>query len=320
MSNNVKVAVVGAGSMGKEYSKVLRDMGCKYFAICNTPKTAKRFREEENCEVFSGGIKRFLEEAKDLPTHAIVAVNVVNLAEVTMQLIDAGVKNILLEKPAAIFKSDITMLAEKARDRGAKVYIAYNRRFYSSVRKAMEIIQEDGGVMTFCFEFTEWSHVIGKLDKDPLEKENWFLANSSHVCDLAFFLGGFPREMTSYVNGSLDWHKSASMYAGAGISEKGALFSYCSNWAAPGRWGIEICTAQHRLYLRPMEELSIQDIGSIRINEVQFDDQLDVKFKPGLYREVDAFINGVDVDLLPTLEEQRQHFLIYEKMEKRSYV
>ena len=57
------------------------------------------------------------------------------------------------------------------------------------------------------------------------------------------------------------------------------LFSYQANWNAPGRWGIEILTSQHRLYLRPMEKLQIQNTGSVDISEVEIDDQLDKEFK-----------------------------------------
>ena len=48
--------------------------------------------------------------------------------------------------------------------------VGFNRRFYSSVLKAKDIIHEDGGVKSFFFEFTEWSHVIAGL-KNPDDPE-----------------------------------------------------------------------------------------------------------------------------------------------------
>ena len=71
-------------------------------------------------------------------------------------------------------------------DFDAKVLIAYNRRFYSSVEKAREIITEDGGIQSCIFEFTEWAHKIIALSKANGVKEHWFLGNSSHVIDLVF--------------------------------------------------------------------------------------------------------------------------------------
>ena len=97
--------------------------------------------------------------------------------------------------------------------------------------------------------------------------------------DLAFFLGGEPKELSCFTFDKLAWHKPA-VFTGAGITNTGALFSYQANWNAPGRWGIEILTSQHRLYLRPMEKLQIQNTGSVDISEVEIDDQLDKEFKP----------------------------------------
>lgn len=49
---------------------------------------------------------------------------------------------------------------------------------------------------------------------------------------------------------------------------------------------------KHRLIFRPLEKLQIQRIGSISVEEVTLDDELDRKFKPGLYLQVKAFIEG----------------------------
>jgi hypothetical protein len=90
--------------------------------------------------------------------------------------------------------------------------------------KAKEMIEQDGGVLSFNFEFTEWPHTIEVLDIKEEVKQHWFLANSTHVVDTAFFLGGRPRQLTSFQANSLDWHKSGAIFTGAGISENDALF------------------------------------------------------------------------------------------------
>ena len=38
---------------------------------------------------------------------------------------------------------------------------------------------------------------IEKLNKVPGIKENWFLGNSTHVVDLAFYLGGKPKQIST---------------------------------------------------------------------------------------------------------------------------
>ena len=56
------------------------------------------------------------------------------------------------------------------------------------------------------FEFTEWAHRIGPLVKAPGVKERLVLGNSTHVIDLAFYLGGLPTELNALVAGGLEWH------------------------------------------------------------------------------------------------------------------
>ena len=74
-------------------------------------------------------------------------------------------KKILLEKPGAVNEGQLIELEQLAMSKGAEIYLAYNRRFFSSVLEAQKRIQEEGGVTSFHFEFTEWSHIIGNLKK-----------------------------------------------------------------------------------------------------------------------------------------------------------
>ena len=117
--------------------------------------------------------------------------------------------------------------------------------------------------------------------KREVAKENWFMVNSTHVVDMAFLLGGFPKELESYTAGDCDWHPDSAVFAGSGVSEYGALFSYQANWLAPGRWSVEILTLNNRLVFRPLEKLQVQKPKSVAIEFVDIDDQLDVEFKPG---------------------------------------
>ena len=163
------------------------------------------------------------------------------------------------------------------------------------------------------FEFTEWGHVIAKANKPQEELKNWFFANSTHVVDLAFFLGGTPVEMISYSKDVSDWHKPIN-FAGAGRTDKDVLFNYQANWDAPGRWAVELLTSQHRIYLKPMEQLQLQDKGSVKVYPVEIDDHLDKEFKPGFYLETKAFLEG-ETGRLCSLEQQNLHVKnIYDKI------
>jgi hypothetical protein len=109
---------------------------------------------------------------------------------------------------------------------------------------------------------------VAPLQKAPGVKEAWFFGNSSHVVDLAFFLGGLPATWARFSAGSLPWHPRASRFAGAGVTDRGALFDYTANWESGGRWGLEVMTARRRLIFAPLEELAEQLPASVAITKV----------------------------------------------------
>lgn len=310
------VLIVGAGPMACEYSKVLQALQIPFTTIGRSQKSADAYKDTTGQIALTGGYEQYLNSLDTLatpPTHAIIAVGEKRLGEASRAVLNAKIKEVLIEKPGGIDAADIKQVAELAKKMNANVYIGYNRRFYAAVEKTKAILAEDGGLLSFNFEFSEWGHVIADLEKEDGVKENWFLANSSHVIDLAFYVGGTPRHLSAYVRGSLPWHPSAAMYAGAGITKSDALFSYQANWQAPGRWGVEFLTAKHRLYLRPMEKLKIQKLGTIKIEDVEIDDAIDQDFKPGLFRQVESFLGNKTN--LPTIDEQVNTLAWYEKMQ-----
>ena len=237
------------------------------------------------------------------------------LQPAALELLNYGVKRILLEKPGFGYPSEIDAIVTAAHNHQATVLVAYNRRFYSSVLKAEEIIAADGGVVSFNFEFTEWAHVITAAKHlKRVNLETLLVNNSAHVIDTAFFLGGQPAQISCYRagEGNLSWHPTASIFAGAGISDRGAIFSYCANWEAPGRWAVEVLTRKHRLYFKPMETLQIQELGSVAVNPVEVDNHLDVTYKPGFYLQTKAFAEG-NYDRFCTIEQQLTHLNSYYK-------
>ncbi len=302
------VWLIGLGNMGYEYSRVLDSLGIIYTAIGRSEKSTTLFTEKTGHKAHPGGIGIFLQQKPQLPDAAIISVNLENLKDTAVQLLNYGVRHILIEKPGVHHFHEIEELCDLAKEYVAKIMIAYNRRFYASVMKAREIIKEDGGVTSFHFEFTEWTNKLFGLYSHKIESlRTLFLTNSSHVVDTAFYLGGTPDKISCYHAGTLEWHKP-SIFAGAGITTEGALFSYNANWQSAGRWSVEIMTPKHRLHLRPMEKLMIQNIDSIAINEVDIDpSHYDTDFKPGLYLQTKAFLEG-DYSQFCSVFEQKRHF------------
>ena len=305
--------------MAVDYARVLKALDSAFKVIGRGENSAIEFKTALGIPVQTGGVEKALQNESP-PITAIVAVGVEQLASVTTQLLQAGTKRILLEKPGGMNLEELKLLheaqtkhSEIESEPNAEVWLAYNRRFYEATRKAREIILADGGATSMHFEFTEWSHKIRALEGKTDIKAVWLLANSSHVIDLAFHLCGWPKDWQSWSSGSLDWHPASARFSGAGITDQNVLFSYFADWEAPGRWGVEVMTRKNRLILRPMEQLQVTPLGSVKVESVPLEDKLDQDFKPGLYRQVEAFLRQ-DTTHFCTLEEQVKHAEFYEKM------
>ena len=287
-----KIILVGTGLMAEAYSKVLSEIAIPFEVVGRGWESANRFFENTNIQPHIGGIENYLLQNNITNCSAIVATGTEALMPTLKTLLFAGADRILIEKPASLSIDELLENEAILNKWGDTVFVAYNRRFYSSVIKVLELIELDGGLQSMHFEFTEWSSKIGLLNKAEGVKENWFFANSTHVIDLAFFIAGLPEKWSSYSkSGTLPWHKK-SIFSGAGITKKNVFFSYNSNWESPGRWAIELMTQKHRFYLKPLEDIKIQELNSTVVNDLNFDNLIDLRFKPGVFEQVKLFLAG----------------------------
>ncbi len=299
-----KILLVGAGNMGIEYAKVLNALKVPYTTVTRGEEKAKVFQTEVGCKAITGGIDKFLLDNEEAYRTAIVGLPIDEQKKCVISLIHSGVKRILLEKPGALYTHELHEMNQAAEANGAVIKIAYNRRFYNSVLEAERIIEEDGGISSIFFEFTE----LECEKKEDVVRH--FIGNSTHVVDLAFYFGGIPK--TLYGISRMDEGNLA--FSGTGITEKNILCTYMANYLAPGRWGVEVMTAKHRLIFRPMEKLHIQELKSFHIDEWEIKDQDDILFKPGLYKEVKTFLYDTDNKRFLSCEEQEAHMSAYDRI------
>jgi len=308
--DEVDLWLVGSGPMARAYAAVLDDLGFDFRVIGRGQQSAEAFEAVTRHPVRTAGVRSAIKSGC-APSRAIVAVGVDQLAGVACELLDAGTKRILLEKPGAMSLKELEQV--DARAGSATVMIAYNRRHYASTAAARRMVAEDGGVTSFAFEVTEWPHATEPTQVTPTIRKKWFLAQPSHVVDLAFHIGGTPVDWQCWQSGSLPWHPESARFSGAGITARGATFGFHGDWEAPGRWSLEVMTRRRRLIFRPLEKLQVTSLGSNESLEVAIDDHLDVVFKPGLHEQTRLFLDDDD-SISCTLEEQMANMAIYEKM------
>ncbi len=298
--------------MAIDYTKVLIAQNYKFTVIGRGTASAFKFTENTGINPITGGIKNYLiHNTFPENSYIIIATGTQDLMQTMLTVLKAGAYRVLVEKPAAISINELLENEKNIEPYADQVYVAYNRRFYASVIEAQKLIQEDGGLQSMHFEFTEWAHKIEPLDKAPGVKENWFFTNSTHVVDLAFYLAGNPVDWKAYSKpGKLTWH-SKTNFVGAGVTEKDVLFSYLSNWESAGRWGIELLTEKRRIYLKPLEEIAIQIKGNNSIEQFDFDNRIDKDHKPGLYKQLIAFLNNDLCRLVPLLKHIQKTIDVY---------
>ncbi len=309
--NKNKILLVGSGAMAQEYAKVLHGQDRDFMVIGRGKESAKIFTENTGQKVNTDGLENYLKNSQS-HKFAIVAVTIDNLMDVAIKLCQSGVENILLEKPGALSLKGINLLKKEANKAKSHIWIAYNRRFLSSIIKLKELIIADGGIKSIFFEFTELTEKINLKKKSNLETSKWILCNSTHVIDLVFHLIGFPdkKKCTFFNRGRIDWHQS-SRFNGAGISEKEIPFSYHADWECPGRWGIEIMTLENRYILKPLEKLKvISRGGSLEPKEIAINNIFDTDYKPGLFKQCQAFLD-YRLENLCSLNSQLKAFDFY---------
>lgn len=253
--SNKKVLIIGAGWMAEQYCIALTQMGIRNVCVVSrSEKSAKTCCEKFEFQPFHGGYEKCLPEL-DTFDLVIVATPVHELKPGAMRAIECGNKNILVEKPASLYSSELFEWAKQSNDRNVRIRIAYNRLVYPNLWKLKELVQSEGGITSCRYTFTELVHTINFDNNRTDVYERWGIANSLHVISMAHDLIGQPKEIQTYQYGKLDWHPSGDRFVGAGVTQKDIPFSYHADWSSAGRWGIKIMTPENAYRLIPLEQL-----------------------------------------------------------------
>lgn len=287
------VLVIGVGKMGAAHLQVLAELAPDVvtgWAPGSRPRAVER--DVGGAVVRRDELQATLAAVR--PTHVIVASPVETLTPIAIEVMKAGVKHLLIEKPAAMDQCECGLLMACAAETGAEIHVAYNRRFYASVRGALTHMRAAGeSIESVLFEFNEAMPAQGP-GAVPEVKARWLLANSMHVIDTAFHPVGLPDMQRSRFqhSGELSWHPAGSVFVGSGETVTGVPFACHANWNAPGRWGFEWMTKSTRYVFRPMEKLSVMRRGRFDLEPMALDDEIDSRFKPGVYHQNRAFLAG----------------------------
>lgn len=276
------ILIIGSGYMADQYCNAFTKMGFNDVVIVgNTKNKVNQLCKKYNFSGYSGGFEKNLSDIpqKDL---VVIATPIDLLVSAAKTALKFNQKNILLEKPGSLYPKELESLELKHKK---KIHLAYNRLFYPSFHKLLELVNQDGGITSCNFSFTEWIHKINFefYSKNILSK--WGISNSLHVISMAMKLIGMPKSMNCIQRSPLSWHKSGSIFVGSGISCNGIPFSYHSDWNSSGRWGIDVFTKNNLYRLTPLEQLFKCKKGTIDWKQIPLKKSFP-KVKDGLSEEI----------------------------------
>jgi len=257
----MKILLIGAGAIAHEYVRAFLALGVKdIHVLSRSAASAEAF-----CKTWDLTPARGRDHiAADAASYdgVVIASPVETLLPYLNELAAAGARRILVEKPVALRAPELDAFLAEYPD--APVMVALNRLFFPSV-EALRLRLQSEPVRSAEFSFTEWVHRIEPEKYRPEVLTRWGAANCIHVIATAFDLIAAPRKLVAQVGGGADipWHPAGSNFAGSGVTETNALFSYSADWMSAGRWSLTIRTARGSYQLEPMEQLTFCPKGSI---------------------------------------------------------
>ncbi len=219
-----------------------------------------------------------------------ILVSADSVYRVALACMSRGSIPLFIEKPPGLTARETRTLSRKARRKNIPVMVGLNRRFYSTIARAQAAIERSGAPTAIAIEAPERIAAAKKMPKfSPALIRHWLVVNGIHCIDLLRFLGGDVKTVTA-VRRPKNGDRDAAI--GALIAFKnGAIGHYRAYWHAPGRWTVDLYGDGVRAHLEPLEAGALLRAGAKQRSITL--DRLDVRFKPGFWRENRYFIDRV---------------------------
>jgi len=283
--SNIKIGIIGAGNISKEHLEVLKFID--YVDIVGitsrTLSKAKKLAYNFNIiDVYDNPEK--LIERSNLDG-LMVLVSADQIYKVTKELIPFQIP-LFIEKPPGLVPGHTKTLLKLANKHGTINMVGYNRRYYSIFHKGLEIINKHGQLLGVSIEGHErfWKISSKKQPKEILD--NWIIANSTHTIDLIRFFGGEINNIRTFTNNIKE--QNGDQFVASFEYASGSLGTYTSHWFSPGGWSVKLYGNGVTIIYNPLEK-GMWFNKEFQKNEI-IPDRVDQRFKPGFYRQMEAFL------------------------------
>lgn len=312
--SDTTVAIVGAGYMAKEHIKAFQSMsGVTVKGIYSrTKERAQVLADEFAIPEVSSSIAELYEVTKA----DLVVVTVPELAakQVSFECFQHPWM-MLMEKPVGYNYSQALEIEAEAKKANCSVFVALNRRFYSSTNSVMESLEKNDS-KRFIEVFDQQSLEVARSIGHPEDVvENWMYANSIHLIDYLQLLG---RGEVVEVIPSVSWDPEDPTVVVATVRfSSGDVGVYHGIWDGPGPWAVNVTTSERRWEMRPLEQAVYQNAGERVLNKVEID-PCDVEYKAGikaLAEETVKAVKGLPTKAVPLSVANISMKLVYDIFE-----
>jgi len=297
-----RVAFIGAGSMTREHLRAFADVPGVVLAGLHSRTRARA--EALAAELGAGPVFDSVEELHDRSRADLVVVSVPELsANDVAKRCFAFPWTALLEKPAGYDLADADDIAAAAHAAGRRVYVALNRRQYSSTQAALADLAGREGERYIRVQDQQDQAAVLAAGQPPLVVKNWMYANSVHTIDYLRVLG---RGRVTEVRPVFRWNPDQPGMVVSQIRfESGDIGIYEGVWNGPGPWAVTVATPTRRWEMRPLEQAVFQNRGERVLNPADVH-PWDKAFKAGFRRQAELAVEaaaGGPAAALPTIDD-----------------
>lgn len=285
-----KIAVIGAGSMGREHIKVFNAIeDCQVVGIFSrTQSRAANLAAEFHIPFVADTIKDlYMKTQADL---VVIAVPELQAQAVIRSCVQFDWQ-LFMEKPVGYDLNDAIAISDILTKYNKQGFVGLNRRYYSSIMRASESLNEFDEPR-YIYIREQQSFAEARFHNQPEEVvQKYMYANSIHNIDLFRYFG--RGEIKNIVPIEAWQGEHTKVMISKLEFDSGDVGLYEGHWSGPASWSCQVSVPSIRWVMQPIERAQYQLKGERRPIDVELDD-VDSNFKPGFYKQAKEVIKALN--------------------------